>query len=112
MTTAPVLTADTIAYLAGRPVHVRSSRRHGCCGGTASVPTAEVGVPAALEGFERFDVSGTTVYVDARLVADGAPWAIDVDGFARWRRLVVVGLGLAATDDPRAPQPSGDIGAP
>lgn len=91
---APHLTASAHAYLAGRPVHVRSSPRHGCCGGTASVPVAELGVPEDLDGVECFEVSGIEIYVDRGLGVDGS-WTIDTDGFARWRRLVVLGVDLA-----------------
>jgi hypothetical protein len=93
----PRLTAAALEHLAGRPVHVRASRRHGCCGGAALVPVAEPGSADAPEGVDRFEVSGTTVYVDRRLGGPTGSWVIDADGFARWRRLVVLGAELAAT---------------
>jgi hypothetical protein len=88
----PELTASARALLAGRPVHVRSSPRHGCCGGGASVPVAEPGTPEALDDVELFEVSGIEIYVDRGLLGSDDPWTIDTDGFARWRRLVVLGL--------------------
>jgi hypothetical protein len=91
----PHLTASAQDYLAGRPVHVRSSRRHGCCGGAASVPVAEPGLPETLDGVERFEVSGSEIYVDRGLLGASGSWTIDIDGFARWRRLVVLGADLA-----------------
>lgn len=91
----PQVTAAARALLAGRPVHVRSSRRHGCCGGAASVPVAEPGLPAALDDVVRFDVSGIEVYVDRGLLGAYGSWTIDTDGFARWRRLVVLGLPVS-----------------
>lgn len=91
----PHLTASAHAYLAGRPVHVRSSPRHGCCGGSASIPVAEPGAPEELDDVERFEVSGTVVYVDQGLLGVDSSWTIDTDGFARWRRLVVLGVDLA-----------------
>jgi hypothetical protein len=91
----PQVTASARTYLAGRPVHVRSSRRHGCCGGVASVPVAEPGSPEMLDDVERFDVAGTVVYVDRGLLGVDGSWTIDTDGFARWRRLVVLGVELA-----------------
>jgi hypothetical protein len=91
----PHVTTSAGEYLAGRPVHVRSSPRHGCCGGGASVPVAEAGAPETLEGVERFDVAGTVVYVDRGLAGAHGNWTIDVDGFGRWRRLVVIGTELA-----------------
>lgn len=93
---APQLTASAHAHLAGRPVHVRSSPRHGCCGGTASVPVAELGAPDDLDGVECFEVAGTEVYVDRGLSGAAGSWTIDTDGFARWRRLVVLGVDLTS----------------
>jgi hypothetical protein len=93
---APHLTASARTLLAGRPVYVRSSRRHGCCGGVASVPVAEPGTPGTLDDVERFEVSGTEIYVDRGLHGADGSWTIDTDGFGRWRRLVVLGVGLAA----------------
>jgi hypothetical protein len=92
---APHLTDAAVAHLAGRPVHVRSSPRHGCCGGAASIPVAEPGEPEEIDGVERFEVSGTVVYVDRGLNGAHGSWTIDTDGFARWRRLVVLGVDLA-----------------
>ncbi|MGF1598921.1 MAG: CC/Se motif family (seleno)protein [Acidimicrobiales bacterium] len=99
MSTPPELTPAALAYLDGRDVHVRSSRRHGCCGGSAAIPTAEAGTPTDVEGLQHFDVADTSVYVDTHLNPGDKPWTIDVDGFARWRRLVVVGLDLATLAD-------------
>jgi hypothetical protein len=92
---APHLTESAQAYLGDRPVHVRASPRHGCCGGAASVPVAEAGAPERLDGVERFEVSGTVVYVDRGLLGADGSWTVDTDGFARWRRLVVLGVDLA-----------------
>jgi hypothetical protein len=94
--TPPHLTTSASDHLAGRPVHVRSSRRHGCCGGVASVPVAEPGAPETLDGVERFEVSGTEIYVDRGLLATKGDWTIDTDGSGRWRRLVVLGIAPAA----------------
>ncbi len=88
---SPQITESARALLAGRAVHVRASRRHGCCGGAAAVPVAEPGAPDDLDGVERFDVAGTEIYVDRRLSGASGSWTIDTDGFARWRRLVVLG---------------------
>ncbi|HSM67357.1 MAG TPA: CC/Se motif family (seleno)protein [Ilumatobacteraceae bacterium] len=92
--TPPFVRASARAHLAGRPVHVRASRRHGCCGGTAAVPVAEPGKPEDLDGTRRFEVEGTVVYVDRTVFAADGTWTIDTDGFARWRRLVVLGVEL------------------
>jgi hypothetical protein len=95
----PHITESARALLAGRAVHVRASRRHGCCGGSASVPVAEPGTPEDLGGVERLEVAGTAVYVDRRLRGVETSWTIDADGFGRWRRLVVLGVDLEPGDD-------------
>lgn len=92
---APHITASAHTYLAGRAVHVRSSPRHGCCGGSASIPVAEPGAPEETADAECFEVSGTIVYVDRGLFGADGSWTVDTDGFARWRRLVVLGLDLS-----------------
>jgi hypothetical protein len=91
----PQITDSARALLDGRAVHVRSSRRHGCCGGAASVPVAEPGTPETLDDVERFDVSGIEIYVDRGLCGTDGSWTIDTDGFGRWRRLVVLGLPVS-----------------
>lgn len=60
------------------------------------MPVAEPGAPELLDGVERFEVSGTVVYVDRGVVGADGSWTIDTDGFARWRRLVVLGVDLLA----------------
>jgi hypothetical protein len=89
------ITPSAVEFLAGRPVHVRTNRVHGCCGGHASIPVAEPGAPERLDDAERYQVSGTVVFVDKDVERTNDTWIIDTDGFARWRRLVVLGLELA-----------------
>lgn len=88
MTAPASITTAARAYLAGRPVVLRSSPRHGCCGGTALLPAVEIGPPDDPGAFELADVLGVEVYVDPRL-DDVEWWTVDVDGLLRWRRLVV-----------------------
>jgi hypothetical protein len=104
------------AYLAvhGASVTVWGSIRHGCCGGSVAVPTAEPGPPSAdaqgggspaasgataaagervSHGFEILEHEGVRVFV-ARDLARHATGTIHIglDGFARWRRLRVEGV--------------------
>lgn len=88
MTMPAAITDAARAYLDGRSVVLRSSPRHGCCGGTALLPVVEVGPPADPTSFEHADVLGVEVFVDGRL-DDVEWWTIDLDGLLRWRRLVV-----------------------
>ncbi|CAN5368510.1 CC/Se motif family (seleno)protein [soil metagenome] len=99
MTMPAAITDAARSYLVGRPVVLRSSPRHGCCGGTALLPVVEVGPPDDPTAYEHADVHGVEVFVDPRL--DDVRWlTIDLDGLLRWRRLVV------RDADPRGGQPS------
>jgi hypothetical protein len=69
------------------------------------VPVAEAGTLRSLDDAERFEVSGAVVYVDRDVSRTGDTWVIDTDGFARWRRLVVLGLALAPVTDVPGPDP-------
>jgi len=85
------LDASAAEWLAqkGGSVTVRASPRHGCCGGTAHLPVAEVGAPADPVGWSVQECDGITVYVDPALTDPGAVLIVRVEGFSRWRRLFV-----------------------
>lgn len=90
----PTITDAARAHLDGRPLVVRTSLRHGCCGGRAVLSVAEPGPPRDPDGYRSVDADGVQVYLDRRLDDpaerwDG-PWRVDVDGLWRWRRLVVL----------------------
>lgn len=95
----PLVTDAAREHLAGRPLVVRTSLRHGCCGGQASLAVAEPGPPRDPSPYRRVDVDGVEVFIDRRMDAPGerwdGPWSVDVDGLWRLRRLVV--LGTAAS---------------
>jgi hypothetical protein len=83
-------------YLAahGGAVTLRGSRRHGCCGGTAFVPVAELGPPAEPEHYDEHEVEGITVFLEADVASGGEPLVIGVDGLWRWQRLHVEGTAI------------------
>jgi hypothetical protein len=108
--------AGAAAYLVGHgaAVTVWGSIRHGCCGGSVAVPTAEPGPPSvnppgvgspassgtaaatagpAAHDFEIVEHEGVRVFI-ARDLAQHATGTIHIglDGFARWRRLRVEGV--------------------
>jgi hypothetical protein len=93
------ITPSAVELLAGRPVHVRTKRIQGCCGGHASIPVAEPGAPARPDDAECYQVAGVVVFVDSDVDRTDAAWIIDTDGFARWRRLVVLGLEMTPGSD-------------
>jgi hypothetical protein len=96
---APTLTAAAVEHLAGRPLVLRASPRHGCCGGHALVPVAEVGPPADPDRYHRIEDGPVDCLVDpaldTELVGD---WRVDAVGLGPWRRLYLDG---AESPDPR-----------
>jgi hypothetical protein len=78
----------------GGAVTLRGSRRHGCCGGTAFVPVAEVGVPAEPERYVEQQVGSVTVYLQPGMMAGSAPLVVGLDVLGRWRRLRVEGSAI------------------
>jgi hypothetical protein len=87
----PTVTAAAVAHLAGRPLVLRLSPRHGCCGGHALVPVAEVGPPTSSDGYRQLDEGGIVCFVDQRLRDEPATWRVDVVGIGRWKRLHLEG---------------------
>jgi hypothetical protein len=85
------LSAEARDWLLGRggEVMLRTSPRHGCCGGHAAVPVAEAGAPRSPEGYTVQEVDGVRVYVERAL--DNGPYRIDLEGFLSLRRLTVEG---------------------
>jgi hypothetical protein len=101
----PGLTTAASRHLAGRGVVVRVGVRHGCCGGRALLPLAEVGPPDDPGRYVRRTGGGITWYLDPRLGDDVRGWTVDVVGFGRWRRLHLdgaEGLGGPAADTARS----------
>ena len=98
---SPSLTRAAIDHLDGRPLVLRASPRHGCCGGHALLPVAEVGPPAQPDHYTTVQADEVTCFVDPRLSDAVAGWTVDAVGFARWRRLTIDGSqGI----DPRSPE--------
>jgi hypothetical protein len=99
----PTITPAALVHLGGRPVVLRGSPRHGCCGGSAVLPVAEIGPPREPGRYlERHD-GEMTWHVDPGLLASAGGWSIDVVGFGRWRRLVVEGAQPLANSDAGPP---------
>ena len=73
----------------GGVLTLRAMPQHGCCGGHATVPVAEVRAPDSKSDYEVLTVDGVTIY-RAKVLAEGA-YRIDLAGFWRWRRLHVEG---------------------
>jgi hypothetical protein len=104
----PTLSPAAFAHLDGRPVVLRGSPRHGCCGGSAVLPVAEIGPPRQPERYLQRHDGDVTWFVEPSLAELAGRWTVDAVGFGRWRRLLLDGaepLDLATTD-----RPSTDLG--
>lgn len=73
----------------GAAMTLRLSTRHGCCGGKAGVPVAEPGAPRSLLDYDERKIDGIHVYAAGDL--GPGPYRVDLEGFLRWRRLLVEG---------------------
>lgn len=69
--------------------------RHGCCGGSALVPVAEIGEPNEPDKYVEELIDGVRIFRPSSLAIDEAtPITIDLAGLWRWRRLVLTGLEI------------------
>ena len=87
----PRLTPAVVEHLDGRPLLIRLSPRHGCCGGHALLPVAEAGPPDDPDDYLAQLIDGVTCHVDPRLGDDLGDWTIEVYGIGRWKRLQIDG---------------------
>ncbi len=87
----PRLTPAAVEYLDGRPLLLRGSTRHGCCGGRVVLPVAEVGPPDDPDGYRRSVRGDVNWFVDPQLGDDLGGWTIDAHGIGRWKRLLIDG---------------------
>jgi hypothetical protein len=90
-----LLEPELVAHLAplGAAVTIRTTPRHGCCGGTVAVPVAEAGAPRDVTSFDLTEQEGVRIYVERGLLAAApGPITVGLDGVGRWRRLWVGGL--------------------
>lgn len=74
----------------GGSVMLRSTLKHGCCGGRVELLKAEAGSPRPEEDFERYEVNGITLYAERGLADDvGKPIRIGLDRLFKMRGLYV-----------------------
>ncbi len=79
----------------GGALTLRHSPRHGCCGGSAALPVADPEAPRDAEGYERHRIDGLDVYVATDFAVGGQEIRVGLEGFWKWRRLTVDGVGIA-----------------
>ncbi|TVQ50706.1 MAG: hypothetical protein EA377_14075 [Phycisphaerales bacterium] len=84
----------------GGAITLRESLRHGCCGGSAHVPVAEIGEPNDPAEYVEEVVDNVRIFLASALTIDGAtPITIDLAGLWRWRRLVVTGIEITTAHE-------------
>lgn len=88
------ITPDAAEYIRekGGTVMLRSTLKHGCCGGRVELVKAEAGAPRPEDDFESFDLDGVTLYAERGLADDlDTPIRIGLDRLFRMRALYVEG---------------------
>jgi hypothetical protein len=88
------ISAEAAAFVRekGGALVLRSTLKHGCCGGRVELVKAEPGAPRNERGFERFEVDGIVVHAERGLAADlGQPVRIGLDRLLGFRALYVEG---------------------
>ena len=91
------VTPDAADYICakGGAFMLRSTLKHGCCGGRVELVKAEAGVPRPETDFEQFDVDGLMLYAERGLISDlGAPIRIGLDRLLGMSALYVEGAAL------------------
>jgi hypothetical protein len=72
---------------------LRTSPRHGCCGGTVMLPVLEPGAPPAAQDWPVFKQDGLVIYIEPGVdLPPGAAVRIGIDRFFKWHRLWIEGL--------------------
>ncbi|MCA1773873.1 MAG: hypothetical protein LC677_15210 [Halomonas sp.] len=79
----------------GGVMMIRASTRNGCCGGSTSVPVADLGEPEDLAGYLSEMKEGIRVYVAEDLRVEH-PLKVRLESFLEFRRLFVDGVELAS----------------
>ncbi len=79
----------------GGALTLRRSPRHGCCGGTASIPIAETRPPQDAASFCVWEQEGATIYLEKPLVGT-LPLALRLENLFGLKRLFIEGGRLQA----------------
>jgi len=77
----------------GAAVTIRTTPRHGCCGGNVLVPVVEPRRPEERQGWEKFESDGVQIFFDPGLdVPEGAALRIGMDKLFLWHKFWIEGL--------------------
>jgi hypothetical protein len=76
----------------GGAVMLRSTLKHGCCGGRVELVKADLGEPRPAHAFRRVEMEGIVLFAEEGLLTDlGQPVTIGLDRFMGLRSLFVSG---------------------
>lgn len=76
----------------GGVVMLRSTLKHGCCGGRVELVKAETGEPIDAAPFDKFDRDGLELFVERGLIEDlNQPITIRLDNLLGMKGLYVEG---------------------
>jgi hypothetical protein len=109
VTNGPEISDAVVEHLGGRPLVLRATPRHGCCGGRALVPVAEPGPPSDPAAYLRTEVGPVTCFVDPRLDDERHAWRVELVGFGRWRRLQLEGAHGIDPEGPAEDREADDV---
>jgi hypothetical protein len=91
-----VIDADALAYLMEQhnaELMLRTSPRHGCCGGTVMLPVLEPGAPTGKQDWPKIEHQGLKIYVEPGVILpEEASVHIGLDRFLKWHKLWIEGL--------------------
>jgi hypothetical protein len=91
-----IIDAEALAYLKEQhngELMLRTSPRHGCCGGTVILPVLEPGAPPEGQAWPRVEQEGVSIYIEPGVdLPDGATIHIGLDRFLKWHKLWIEGL--------------------
>jgi hypothetical protein len=72
---------------------LRTSPRHGCCGGTVMLPVLEPGAPQDTQGWIIHEHLGLRIYIERGVDLSPETTAhIGLDRFLKWHKLWIEGL--------------------
>lgn len=84
--------ARTYVQERGGALMLRSTLKHGCCGGRVELVKADPGRPRSDRGFRRIDLDGVTLFVEEGLLEElDQPLRVGLDRLMGLRSLFVEG---------------------
>jgi hypothetical protein len=77
----------------GAAVTIRTTPRHGCCGGKVLLPVVEPGMPENSDTWLKTEVDGVEIYYEPGVeIPQGASLKIGMDKLFVWQKFWIEGL--------------------